>query len=388
MWSFTSPEIVFGEDALNRLEELQGERAVIVTDATILQLGFPKRVQEVLNTAGIASEVFAEVEEEPSLQTIRRGARYLDEYQPDWIIGLGGGSCMDAAKAMWVLYERPDLPPEAISPLEILGLRGKARLVTIPTTAGTGSEVGYASVLTDLEENRKLTLGSRETTPDIAIVDPQFTADLPRQLTADTGADVLTHAVEGYTSTWANDFTDGPCLKAIHLVFRYLPRAVERGAEDPRAREKMANAAAIAGLALGNSQVALAHAMGHAAGTCLPLPHGRITALFLPYTIEFNAAAGVGRYRDIAYILGLSAEDEAQAAATVARAVRELLVSIGQPRSLLEAGVAEADFEAHLGEICEHTEIDTSILMARRIPERAEIEQLFRYAFRGRRVDF
>ena len=388
MWSFTSPEIVFGEDALNRLEELEGDRAVIVTDATLLQLGFPARVQEVLATAGIASEIFAEVEEEPSLQTIRRGALFLVENEPDWIIGLGGGSCMDAAKAMWVLYERPDLSPEAISPMEILGLRAKARLITIPTTAGTGSEVGYASVLTDLEENRKLTLGSRETTPDIAIVDPQFTVDLPQQLTADTGVDTLTHAVEGYTSTWANDFTDGPCLKAIHLVFRYLPRAVEHGARDPRAREKMANAAAIAGLALGNSQVALAHAMGHSAGTCLPLPHGRITALFLPYTIEFNARGGVGRYQDIAYILGLPAEDESQAADNVAQAIRDLLGRIGQPRSLQEAGVSEAEFEANLAEICEHTEIDTNILMARRIPERVEIEQLFRCAYQGQKVDF
>ena len=268
MWFFRSPEIIFGDGALDHLDELQGNHAFIVTDGVLAGLGFVDRVVEKLENAGISHTTFAEVEPQPSLQTVRRGAAAMLENSPDWIIGLGGGSCMDAARAMWILYECPDLDPAEINPFDHLGLRTKAKLMCIPTTSGTGSEAGYGVVLTDTEAQRKLTLGSREATADLAIVDPQFTEHLPPAVTVDTGIDVLTHAIEGYTCTWANDFTDGPCLKAVHLVFRYLPRVVEHGADDMEAREKMANAATIAGLALGNSTVALAHALGHSAGRC------------------------------------------------------------------------------------------------------------------------
>jgi len=295
---------------------------------------------------------------------------------------------MDAAKAMWILYERPDISPDAISPLQRLGLRQKARLICIPTTAGTGSEATWIIVLTDTAEGRKLGLGSREAMADIAIVDPQFTAQLPRQITADTGLDVLTHAVEGYTTTWASDFTDGLCLQATRLVFAYLPRAVARGAEDMEAREKMANAATIAGLGFGNAMAALAHAMGHSAGATFHIPHGRIVGLFLPYTIEYAANAGVGRYQDLARILDLPATDPAQAAASLVQATRDLMRRIGQPLSLQEAGVSRADFESHLEIMCEHAETDSSIVTSPRIPDRSELERLFQYAYDGRSIDF
>lgn len=388
MWFFGSPEVVFGEDALDYLEQVQGQRAFIVTDPVINNLGFPARVQARLQAAGIESTVFAEVEPEPSLQTVQRGAEAMRAYNPDWIIGLGGGSSMDAAKAMWILYERPDISPDAISPLQPLGLRRKARLICIPTTAGTGSEATWAIVLTDTGEGRKLGLGSREAMADIAIVDPQFTVDLPRQITADTGLDVLTHAVEGYTSTWANDFTDGLCLQATRLVFTYLPRAVNQGAQDAEAREKMANAAAIAGLGFGNAMVALAHAMGHSAGAAFHIPHGRIVGLLLPYTIEYTANAGVGRYRDLAHILNLPAADEAEAAARLVGAIRDLMRQIDQPLSLQQAGVSRQDFETRLETLCEHAEADPAIVTTRRIPDREELARLFRHAYEGRPVDF
>lgn len=388
MWFFNSPEIVFGEDALSYLEELEGRRAFIVTDAHIVNLGFPERVQEHLRKAGIESMVFAEVEPEPSLQTVRRGAEAMRAYEPDWVIGLGGGSCMDAAKAMWILYERPDMQPDAISPLETLGLRKKARLICIPTTAGTGAEVTWAIVLTDREEGRKLGLGTREAMADIAIVDPVFTMHLPRDLTAATGMDVLTHAVEGFSSTWANDFTDGLCLQATRLVFEYLPRAVEHGADDSEAREKMANAATIAGLGFGNSMAALAHALGHSAGALFHIHHGRVVGIFLPYTIEYTVNGGVGRYRDLAAFLGLPAGSEEEAGRALAVAIRDLARRIGEPLSLAEAGVSGEDFERELERACDFAEADPTIVTARRIPTRKELERLFRYAFDGKPIDF
>lgn len=389
MWFFRSPQIYFGEDALSHLEGLTGRLAFVVTDGVLAKLGFPQKIQEHLERAGIPATIFAEVEPQPSLETVRRGAEAMLASQPDWIIGLGGGSCMDAARAMWILYERPDLDPSGINPFDHLGLRQKARLICIPTTAGTGSESGYAVILTDTEAQRKLTLGAPEATADIAIVDPEMSAHLPRQSTADTGIDVLTHAIEGYSCTWANDFTDGPCLKAIHLVFNHLPNAVEQGAANMIAREKMANAATIAGLALGNSTVALAHALGHSAGALFhDIPHGRITGLFLPYTIEFTGNANMGRYLDISYILGLRAKNEVEAAPVLAKAVRELMEKVGLPLSLADAGIFPADFQNHLQAMSDRAEMDTNLLMGKRIPSREEIEKLFTYAFAGKPIDF
>lgn len=385
MWFFRAPEFYFGEDALSHLGMLSGKRAFIVTDAKLRELGFVQRVQDHLETAVITSAVFDEVEPDPSLQTVQRGAAAMLAFEPDWVIGLGGGSSMDAAKAMWILYERPSLDPTAISPFEDLGLRQKARLICIPTTAGTGAESSYGIVLTDTEEKRKLTLGSREATPDIAIVDPAFTANLPRQLTADTGVDVLTHAIEGFSSTWANDFTDGICLQAARLVWEYLPRAVANGGDDEEAREKMANAAAIAGMALGNSQVALAHALGHAAGAVFKqIPHGRITALFLPYTIEFVANGGDGRYRELAQTLGLTGKD----GQAVAAGVRDFLTQIGQPTSLQTAGISQPDFEQAMPLLVAHVEEDANTLCSRRIPDNGEVSKLLHYSFAGKKVDF
>lgn len=387
MWYFGSPEIVFGEDALNRLEELTGQRAFIVTDANMVRLGFVERVQERLAVANIESAVFSEVEPDPSLQTVRRCAAAMAAYGPDWIIGLGGGSSLDAAKAAWLLYERPDVDPAAINPFDDFGLRARARLIAIPTTSGTGADVTWAVVLTDTAEGRKLGLGSRELTPDIAIVDPSFVMGLPPQITADTGMDALTHAIEGYTSTYYNDFSDGLCLKAIQLVFTYLPRAYADGA-DAEAREHMHNAASIAGLGFGNAMAALAHAMGHALGGVFHTPHGRAVGLFLPYTIEYTANAGAGRYADIAHLLHLPAQDEATAAASLVAAVRELQQEINQPASLRALGITPEAFEEAIPHLIANTESDTQLVMSPRVPDSRELERLLRYAYEGRPVDF
>ncbi|MDY7040372.1 MAG: iron-containing alcohol dehydrogenase [Chloroflexota bacterium] len=388
MWYFDSPEVVYGEDALSHLETLRGKRAFIVTDPTILKLGFVDKVKEHLNEAGMQVAIFAEVEPDPSLQTVRRGAEIMRGFAPDWIVGLGGGSSMDAAKAMWIMYERPELDPDEINPFVELGLRQKARLVTIPTTSGTGAEATWAIVLSDTEEQRKLGLGARESLADVAIVDPALTANLPPQITADTGMDVLAHAVEGYTSAWHNDFCDGLCLKALQLVFEYLPRAYANGSKDPEAREKMHNAACIAGLGFGNSMAALAHALGHALGGVFHVPHGRAVGLFVPYTIEFTVRGEESRYAEIARFLGLPAGDEAEGAASLVQAIRDLARRIDQPLTIRDLGIAQEDFVANLPSLVANAETDTQMVTSSRVPSTKQSEQLFRYAYEGKEIDF
>lgn len=391
MWYFRSPDIVFGEDALEHLETLSGNRAFIVTDPTMVELGFVELVKEHLAEAEIAADYFSQVEPEPAVATIYAGAKKMSAYEPDWIIALGGGSAMDAAKAMWALYENPGLAPEDINPLESLTLRQKAKLIAIPTTSGTGSEGTWATVLTDTNEQRKIGTGAPEMLPDLAIIDPLLPQKMPPQLTADTGLDALTHAIEGYTCTLRNDFSDGLCLKAIQLVFDFLPRAVKNGA-DMEAREKMHNAATLAGLGFGNAMAALAHSLGHSLGAVLHVPHGRAVSLFLPYTIQFiqrgAGDSGIPRFHEISRFLGLPADTPKTGATALVDALRELYRSVGQPLSLKEAGISAGDFAAALDVLVDHAEADSVIAMGDRIPDTAETRRLFEYAWQGKAIDF
>ena len=387
MWYFVSPQIVFGEGAMEALGELGGRRALIVTDTTLVRLGVAERVRKLLERAGLEVQLFDQVEPDPSLQTVRRGAQMAQEYGPDWIVGLGGGSALDAAKAIWILYERPDLEPAAINPFIRLGLRQKARLVTIPTTSGTGAEVTWAIVLTDADEQRKLGLGNRENVADLAIVDPSLTLEMPPALTADTGMDALTHAIEGYTCAWHTDLTDGLCLNALRLIFTYLPRAVSDGT-DLEAREHMHNAATCAGLGFGNAMASLAHAMGHALGALFHVPHGRAVGIFLPYTIEFAARTSPDRFAELAAFLGCSPAGGDEGARALAGAVRDLGRRIAFPQSLAEAGLERAPYEAALERLVENAFNDTQIVTAVRSPSYEELRELFLYAYAGRPVDF
>ncbi len=388
MWYFVSPEIVFGQDALDALNELSGRLALIVTDVTLVELGLVDKVRAHLDKAGIGVHVFDAVESDPSVQTVRRGAEVAQEVGPDWIIGLGGGSPMDAAKGIWVLYERPDVEPAEINPFVPLGLRQKARLITIPTTSGTGAEVTWAIVLTDTEERRKMGLGSRENVADIAIVDPAMAAGMPPQLTADTGLDALTHAVEGYTCTWHTDLTDGLCINGIRTIFRYLPRAVADGS-DMEARERMHNAATCAGLGFGNAVASVSHAMGHALGALFHIPHGRAVSICLPYTIEFAACEQPGRFAELAMLVGSSGVGEIEKEArTLAQRIRDLCHRIGNPTSVAGAGVEREAYAAQLDKLVENAFNDTQIVTAVRSPSYDEMRQLFLYAYEGKVVDF
>jgi alcohol dehydrogenase class IV len=385
MWLFKSPEIVYGEGALETLEQVSGQRAFIVTDANMVKLGFAERVADYLHRAGMETQIFAEVEPNPTFQVVLRGKGLCAAFEPDWVVGLGGGSAMDAAKAIYVLYERPDMEVGEINPLVPLGLGKKARLMAIPTTSGTGAETTWLVVLTDQEAHKKMVLGSRENVPHLAIVDPSFTMGLPPSITADTGMDVLTHAVEGYTSIWRNDFSDGLCLAAIRLVFNYLPRAWADG-QDAEAREKMHNAATIAGLGFGNSNAALAHALGHPMSPAFGVPHGRAVGLFLPYTIQFTAETMGDRYAEIAHFMGLPASSSEEGAASLVQAVRDLASRIGQPLTVADLGISRQALEAALPKLVEDGMIDTTT--SARCPDDVEMEKLYRYAYEGKTVDF
>ncbi len=392
MWFFKSPDIVFGEESLGYLEQLEGQRAFIVTDAMIAQLGHAARVQAALEATGFEVRIFDRVEPDPSIETARAGAAAMLEFQPDWVIGLGGGSSLDAAKAMWILYERPDIEPEGISPIEPLHLRRKARFLAIPTTSGTGSEATWALVLTNVAERRKIGLGSREATADLALVDPTFVMSLPPRVTADTGMDALTHAVEGFTCLWHNDFSDGLCLKAAQLIFEFLPRAYRNG-DDIEARTKMHNAATIAGLGFGNSMASLAHGLGHALGGVFHVPHGRGVSLFLPYAIEYCArgepgTAAATRYGELARFLGLPAATEAQAATSLAAAIRQLQLALEQPRTLEACGIARADLDREMSLLVFNAGNDNQTITSTRIPDDVEVRKLFEYAHEGKSIDF
>ena len=388
MWYFVVPEVVFGEDALSRLAEFKGKLAFVVTDKNIVSLGFIGRVKEQLSQAGIKSEVFDEVEPEPSLQTVKKGTALMRQHGPDWIVAVGGGSVMDAAKAMRVEYERPDLKAEEINPfISDLGLGAKCKLVCIPTTSGTGAEATFAIVLTDTDDQRKLSLINREIAPDVAIVDPALAAAMPPGITSSTGMDVLTHAVEAFSCTWKNDFTDGLCLRAIRLVFEYLPRAVKDG-QDMEAREKMHNAATIAGIGFTNSLTAMAHATGHAVGAVFHVPHGRAVGLLLPYTIEFIGDAREDIWAEISYALKLNIPTGKKAGPILAEAIRELARSIKEPVSLKDLGIPSDSFDNSMEKLIDNTMADGSLIVSVRIPSSAEAERFLRYAYEGRSINF
>ena len=385
MWFFNSPQIVFGEHALEYLEDLPGSKALLVTDPMLHGLGFSERVRVHLERAGIEAIVFAEVEPEPSLQVVQRGVEVMRATKPEWIIGLGGGSAMDAAKAIWAFYERPDLVLEEISPIGTLGIC-KAKMIAIPTTSGSGSEANWITILTDKQSKRKQLLANRELMPTIAIVDPEMSAELPTDIAADSGLDALTHAVEGYSCNWHNDFSDGLCLKAARMVFDHLRAAI---AGSRRARARMANAATIAGLGFGNSGVALAHAMGNSFGVYFGIPHGRAVSLFLPGAIEFATNGGVGRHGEMARFLNLSTDpSEEGASAVLVERIRTLMANVKHPGAIAKLGISTTDFDSALDTLVSNAELDACILTTPRIPDHVELQRLFEYAYVGKSVDF
>ncbi len=388
MWWFTSPKIVFGEDSLEQLSAVEGKRVLVVTDPVIRKLGMLEIVVSELKKEPRDVEVFDQVEAEPSFENVEKVAATARRFQPDLIVTLGGGSCIDAAKAAWILYERPDLKLEAVSPLTNLNLRKKARLVAIPTTAGTGSDATWVTVLTDKAQNVKIDyIASRELTPDFSILDPRFIMKLPREATAYTGLDALTQGIEAYVNQWRNDFSDGLALRSIQMLFEYLPKAFDNP-DDLAARQKTQNAATMSGLAFGNAQLGLAHATGHALGAVFHMPHGLSVALSNPYVIQFSSRDAAERYSEIAHLIGIKEESADAATDRLVERVKDLMVHLKTPLSLRDAGISLNIFEQNLDDLTEKTNRSTCTFVNPRVPDVDEIRRLLVCMYEGKQVNF
>lgn len=387
MWYFRNPLIVFGDDALEHLREIQGRRALIITDENLVKLGFVEKVAKELKHAGIEYQVFAEVEPDPSIETVRKGAQVAIEYQPDLVIGLGGGSPMDAAKMIFILYASPDTEPYAITPFQIFDAKSKAKLICIPTTAGTGSEVTWFMVVTDNEEQRKIAVATPEALPDIAILDTRLVKDLPKAVTSDTGMDVLTHALEGFCSTWRTDYTNGPALIAIRLVFQYLKKTYDNG-NDMEAREHMLNASALASMSWSNGMAGLAHNMGHGLGAFFHVTHGKCVGLYLPYNMEYLLEPASSYFAEVARFIGIEGKSDIDLGRELIKKVRELAKSIGQPLAVKELNISNADYEKVLPMMVERAFGEASTPTVLRVPDEKDIEKMFLYAYEGKSVDF
>ncbi|MCJ7546505.1 MAG: iron-containing alcohol dehydrogenase [Deltaproteobacteria bacterium] len=390
MWNFACPLIVYGDNALEYLAQVKGKKAFIVTDKNIVKLGLVKLVTDQLDAVNIQWEIFDAIEPEPSLNTINKGKIAVGKYQPDWVIGIGGGSCLDAAKAIICLLARPDLEPDAVSVIETFNFREKARLMAIPTTSGTGSEATWAVILTDPRDNRKLGLGTTEDMPDVAILDPVMVMGMPPHITSDTGMDALTHAIEGYVSTWGTSMTAGPGLIAVRQAFTYLPKAYKDG-DDLEARREMMYAATLAGMSFGNSMAGLAHSTGHALGALFHTPHGRAVGLFLPSTMEYlinGSEETTAKYAEIALCCGIgSGSDKERAKALVVR-IRALAKEIGQPISVKECGIDKARYEESIPGLIERALNEVMTITVTRVPGEEDLDKIFRYAYDGKSIDF
>ncbi len=390
MWTFSCPFVVYGDHALEYIAQIQGKKAFIITDKNIVRLGLTKPVTDQLDAINIQWQIFDEIEPEPSLGTIKKGGIAVVKYQPDWVIGLGGGSCMDAAKAIIILLVRPDLEPDAIIASDTYNFRTKAKLMAIPTTSGTGSEATWSIVLTDAENQRKINLGNTECMPDVSILDPVMVAGMPPQITADTGMDVLAHAIEGYVSTWGTSITEGPGLVATRRVFEYLPKTYKNGS-DLDARKEMMYAAALGGISFGNSMAGLGHSTGHALGAVFHLPHGRTVGLFLPYTMEYlinGSEETTAKYAEIARYCGVSSGTDKECAKALVAKVRALAKEIHQPLSVKDCKINKAKYDENIPGLIDRALNEVMTITVTRVPGEEDLGKIFKYAYEGRSIDF
>jgi acetaldehyde dehydrogenase/alcohol dehydrogenase len=401
-WFRVPSDTYFNAHALENLREIECTTAVIVTDEDGERRGVAEEVHRHIRAKTV--HVFSDIEPEPSERHVRLGVETLQRLQPDLLVAVGGGSVLDAAKAMRLFYESPELDLRELT-LPFLDARKRVaqypqiahsmRLVAIPTTSGTGSEVSPAAVISS--GTRKLTLVDYSLVPDVAIVDPMLTLTMPPSVTADTGIDALTHALEAGVSIFASPYTEAFCVQAVRLIFDALPRAVADG-EDLEARTAMSNAATLAGLAFSNAFVGVNHALAHAVGARFDLSHGRANALFLPHVLRFNAslpskfmpAPGYGayvapeKYSELAWVLGMGSRDAGERRERLFARVDELLDEVGIPRSLADAGVDEGDYRKAMPDLALAAFEDPSLRTNPRMPLVSELEGLLEAGWRGR----
>ena len=394
--------------ALAELGEMGKKKAFIVTDKVLFEMGYTNKVTEVLEAQGIQYKIFSDVEPDPTLRCARAGAAEMTNFQPDVVISLGGGSAMDAAKIMWVMYEHPEVNFHDLA-MTFMDIRKriykfptmgqKAMMVAIATSAGTGSEVTPFAVITDEETGVKYPLADYELTPDMAIVDAELMMTSPKGLTACAGIDVLVHAVEAYVSVMASEYTNGLALEAIRLVFKYLPDAYNEGTTNIKAREKMAHASCMAGMAFSNAFLGINHSMAHKLGAFHHLPHGMANSLVMKEVIKFNATDAptkqaafaqykypnaAWRYAKIADHLGLGGNTEAEKVELLLKAIDELQNKVNMPKTIKDAGVSEVKFFETLDEMVEQAFDDQCTGANPRYPLIQEIKDLYLKCYYGK----
>lgn len=348
MQRFTIPRNVYtGDNAIEVLKDIEGKKAFIVIGSErTLKDGTVEKVQAYLKEANIESMVFQGVEHDPSLTTVQEGTKALSDFGADWIIGIGGGSPIDAAKSMWLFYEHPELTfEETLTPFTLPSLRHKARFIGITTTSGTATEVTSFSVITNPKTGIKYPIADYNLTPDIAIVDTELVGSLTPELVAYTGMDALTHAVEAYVSNVATPITDALAVKSIEMIDAFL---VDSYAEEPHARKEMHIAQCLAGMSFSNAILGIVHSMAHKTGKLFNIPHGCANAIYLPYAIQYNAKTAPEKYADIARRLGLCGENDAQLVDALVNYIKDMKQKMNVPASLKEFGVDFDDFMAQL----------------------------------------
>ncbi|MFS8830456.1 bifunctional acetaldehyde-CoA/alcohol dehydrogenase [Synechococcus sp. R8-2] len=414
LWFRIPPKVYFKPGCLPiALRELAGKkRAFLVTDRPLFELGILHPITQVLDEIRVSWDVYHDVEPDPTLSNVNRGLEQLRQFQPDVIIAVGGGSPMDAAKVMWLMYEQPQVEFEGLAMrfmdirkrvYELPPLGQKAQLICIPTTSGTGSEVTPFAVVTDDRVGIKYPLADYALTPTMAIVDPDLTLKMPKKLTAYGGIDALTHALEAYVSVMASDFTDGLALQAIKLLMTYLPRAYEKGAADPEAREKVHYAATIAGMAFANAFLGVCHSLAHKLGSTFHLPHGLANALMITHVIRYNATDAPfkqaifpqyrypnakHRYAEIADYLQLGGADDDEKVMRLIEAIEELKRKLEIPATIREAlGEKEREFYDRLEAMAEQAFDDQCTGANPRYPLIQDMKELYVLAYRGCRVD-
>ncbi len=407
-WFKIPEKIYFEAGSIQYLEKMPDiERAFIVTDEGMVKLGYVDKILYHLRNRRqyVHSEIFSEVESDPSFDTIMKGVEAMKSFNPDVIIAIGGGSPIDAAKGMWLLYEHPDADLEGLK-LKFMDIRKrtykfpklgiKCKMVAIPTTSGTGSEVTSFAVITDKEKNKKYPLADYELTPDVAIVDPDLVMSLPKSVTADTGMDVLTHALEAYVSNMASDYTDGLAEKAVELVFKYLKEAYDDGT-NKLAREKMHNASTIAGMAFTNAFLGVCHSMAHKIGAEFHLPHGRINAILLPYVVRYNSSMPTKfvsfpkyeyyiadeKYYTIAKKVGLKADSKEEGINSLIEKIKEMNEHLNIPKSFKDAGIDEQEFLAKVDMLADRAFEDQCTTANPRVPLVEEIKQIMLDSYYG-----
>ena len=370
MWFFRAPSIVFGEEALTFLNNIDFSRIAIITDENIKRAGLVSLVLKEL-PENSESIVVSDIPEEPTLADIKQRVKAVESFSPDLIIGLGGGSSMDAAKAIFTLYERPDLDIYDITPLVKLNLRNKARLFLIPTTSGTGSECTWAAVLSDEDHSRKNELASTEIIADHAILDPALVQKLPPGITRNTAVDAITHAVEARSSQWRNYYSDIFAEKAIELITNNLP-LVLMDPENRKAREEVHIGASMAGIAFSNAQVGLAHAMGHSLGAHFRIPHGMTVALYLPQVVEFSEPEAKESYR--ALMMKLPEEFRK---GNLANSLKAFFMAIGQPLNIKDCGIDRENYMKKMDSLVSLAEESTGGITSPREATSTQLREMF-----------